>query len=66
MLAKLRPSGIPASVAPILMTAALSNSLSLGRTDAVPQAQLDAILWKSVHGAGSVPPPPGPNAEKGE
>jgi len=46
--------------------AALSNSLSLGRTDAVPQAQLDAILWKSVHGAGSVPPPPGPNAEKGE
>ena len=40
--------------------AALSNSLPLGRTDAVPQRQLDAILWKSVHGAGSVPPPPGP------
>ena len=44
--------------------ATLSNSLPLGRTDAVPQKQLDAILWKSVHGADSVPPPPGPNAEK--
>jgi hypothetical protein len=46
--------------------AAVSNSLPLGRTDAVPQRQLDAILWKSVHGADSVPPPPGPNAEKDE
>ncbi|MEI6727089.1 MAG: alkaline phosphatase family protein, partial [Actinomycetes bacterium] len=46
--------------------AALSNSLALGRTDAVLQQQLDAILWKSVHGAGSVPPPPGPNAENGK
>ena len=44
--------------------AAVSNSLPLGRTDAVPQARLDAILWKSVHGAGSMPPPPGPNAER--
>jgi hypothetical protein len=46
--------------------AALSNSLPLGQTDAVPQAQVDAILWKSVHGAESAPPPPGPNAERDE
>jgi DNA-binding beta-propeller fold protein YncE len=43
--------------------AALSNSLELGKVDAVPQRQLDAIAWKSVYGADSTPPPPGPNAE---
>jgi DNA-binding beta-propeller fold protein YncE len=31
--------------------------------DRVPQRKLDAVLWKSVHGASSTPPPPGPNAE---
>jgi len=46
--------------------AALSNRLPLGEVDAVPQGQLDAILWKSVHGANSTPPPAGPNAEKGQ
>jgi hypothetical protein len=44
--------------------AALSNRLPLGKVDAVPQWKLDAILWKSVHGVNSTPPPPGPNAEK--
>jgi hypothetical protein len=44
--------------------AALSNSLPLGEVDAVPQGQLNAILWKSVHGASSTPPPAGPNADK--
>jgi hypothetical protein len=43
--------------------AAVSSSLPFGEFDAVPQQQLDAILWKSVYGAGSMPPPPGPNAE---
>jgi hypothetical protein len=42
---------------------ALSAGLPLGETDAVPQGVLDAILWKSVNGIGSTPPPPGPNAE---
>jgi hypothetical protein len=46
--------------------AAVSNRLPLADTDAVPQQQLDAILWRSVHGASSAPPPAGPNAEKGE
>ena len=46
--------------------AALSNRLPLGQTDAIPQGQLDAILWKSVYGAKSTPPPPGPNADAGE
>ena len=23
---------------------------------------MDRLLWQSVHGAGSTPPPPGPNA----
>jgi hypothetical protein len=43
--------------------AALSSRLPLGETDAVPQWKLDAILWKSVYGAKSTPPPPGPNAD---
>jgi hypothetical protein len=43
--------------------ARLSKKLDIGsRTDAVPQRTLDEILWRSVHGAGAVPPPPGPNA----
>ncbi|HEX2015107.1 MAG TPA: bifunctional YncE family protein/alkaline phosphatase family protein [Solirubrobacteraceae bacterium] len=33
--------------------------------DAVAQRTLDAQLWKSVHGARSQPPPPGPHATPG-
>ena len=43
--------------------AKLSSSLALGQTDEVPQWTLDAILWKSVYGVNSTPPPPGPNAD---
>jgi len=43
--------------------AALSGRLPLGKIDAVPQWQIDAILWESVYGANSAPPPPGPGAE---
>jgi phospholipase C len=43
--------------------AAVSMSLPLGKVDTVPQSTLDAILWKSVYGVDSQPPPPGPNAE---
>jgi YVTN family beta-propeller protein len=43
--------------------AAQSSLLSLARVDSVPQWQIDEILWKSVYGADSTPPPPGPNAE---
>ncbi|HEX7537909.1 MAG TPA: alkaline phosphatase family protein [Dermatophilaceae bacterium] len=39
-----------------------SSTLALGQPDRVPQWQLDQILWHSVHGAGSSPPPPGPGA----
>jgi phospholipase C len=42
--------------------AAQSASLSLGSTDSVSQVVLDAILWKSVYGEGSQPPPPGPGS----
>ena len=31
--------------------------------DRIDQDLLDKIIWQSVHGAGSEPPPPGPNAE---
>ncbi len=31
--------------------------------DCASQRDLDRLLWQSVHGAGSEPPPPGPNAE---
>jgi DNA-binding beta-propeller fold protein YncE len=34
--------------------------------DHIAQQLLDRVLWESVHGAGSPPPPPGPNAEPGE
>jgi hypothetical protein len=30
--------------------------------DHISQRLLDTVLWKSVHGANSTPPPPGPNA----
>jgi hypothetical protein len=33
--------------------------------DSMPQRALDSVLWKSIHGASSVPPPPGPNAAEG-
>ena len=38
-----------------------SSQLALGQVDQVPQRQLDTILWHSVYGAGSTPPPPGPD-----
>jgi hypothetical protein len=42
--------------------ARLSKSLPLNTPDRVPQRELDKILWQSVHGRHSTPPPPGPNA----
>jgi len=42
--------------------ARLSERLPLEFTDRTPQRILDRILWQSVHGRGSQPPPPGPNA----
>ena len=42
--------------------ARLSSRLPLNTPDRVPQRVLDKILWQSVHGRGSEPPPPGPNA----
>ena len=42
--------------------AKLSASLPLNLPDRVPQRTLDLILWQYVHGLGSTPPPPGPNA----
>jgi hypothetical protein len=40
-----------------------SSRLALNKPDQVSQADLDEILWHSVHGAGSAAPPPGPGAE---
>jgi phospholipase C len=40
-----------------------SSRLALDKPDQVSQADLDQILWHSVHGADSTPPPVGPNAE---
>jgi YVTN family beta-propeller protein len=53
---------------PNAAAAKLSRGLPLNTPDLVPQRVLDKILWKSIHGANSTPPPPGPNAsgeEKG-
>jgi hypothetical protein len=65
-------AAIPASVnllarnAPSAIWASLSSRLPLGVPDQVPQRQLDIILWQSVYGAKSAPPPPGPNASHEE
>jgi YVTN family beta-propeller protein len=65
-------NAIPANVnlltrnTPAAPWVALSQGLNLARPDQVPQQQLDSILWKSVHGVSSSPPPPGPNASSGE
>jgi hypothetical protein len=45
--------------------AAASRRMDFRGLDRVPQRRLDAVLWKSVHGASSVPPPPGPNSSSG-
>ena len=43
--------------------AKLSTSLNVGKhLDGIPQKVLDRILWRSVKGRDSSPPPPGPNA----
>ncbi len=39
-----------------------SSRLPLGKPDQLPQGELDSIIWRSVYGADSTPPPPGPNA----
>ena len=33
--------------------------------DQIPQRLLDRVIWKSVHGPSSTPPPPGPGAQPG-
>ncbi len=47
---------------PRAANARLSAQLPLEYTDRTPQRILDRILWQSVHGPDSEPPPPGPNA----
>jgi len=42
--------------------ASTSARLPFNRLDQVPQALSDQILWESVYGAASEPPPPGPGA----
>jgi hypothetical protein len=42
--------------------AAASMKMNFRKLDSEPQRNLDAVLWKSIHGADAVPPPPGPNA----
>jgi hypothetical protein len=42
--------------------AAASRRMNFRKLDSMPQRDLDSVLWKSIHGADAVPPPPGPNA----
>src|SRR5581483_11343509 len=44
--------------------AARSARIDFSVPDQVPQRTLDAILWHSVYGAHSQPPPPGPGASR--
>jgi hypothetical protein len=45
--------------------ATASRRMNFRKLDSMPQRQLDSVLWKSIHGANAVPPPPGPNAAGG-
>jgi hypothetical protein len=46
---------------------ALSRGMDFDHgVDRVPQVALDRVLWKSVHGANAVAPPPGPVAIPGD
>jgi YVTN family beta-propeller protein len=61
-------TGIPANInlltrnGPGAPDSMWSSQLALGQPDQVSQSTLDQILWHSVYGAGSTPPPPGPGA----
>jgi phosphoesterase family protein len=39
-----------------------ARRFDFGGIDRVPQRELDRMLWQSIHGPHSTPPPPGPNA----
>ena len=45
---------------------AISRGYRWNVTDQVPQYVFDRVLWYAVHGSHSRPPPPGPNAERGQ
>jgi hypothetical protein len=47
---------------PPAASAAQARALQFRGIDQLSQREEDRLLWQSVHGAGSVPPPPGPNA----
>ena len=45
---------------------ALTRGYDFIHRDRVPQDVFDRVLWYSVHGTGSQPPPPGPGAIRGQ
>lgn len=45
---------------------AISKGYNWRQRDRVPQDVFDRVLWYATHGAHSAPPPPGPNAVKGQ
>ncbi|MGP0047544.1 MAG: hypothetical protein ACLPZR_01665 [Solirubrobacteraceae bacterium] len=60
-------NAVPAEINPLARTTAasseakLSDSLPLERIGMVPRLTLNMTLWRSVYGANSTPPPPGPH-----
>jgi hypothetical protein len=44
----------------------LARALPYDKLDLVPQSLFDQVIWKSVYGANSTPPGPGPNASPDE
>jgi DNA-binding beta-propeller fold protein YncE len=45
---------------------AISRGYNWHKTDVIPQDVFDRVLWYAAHGRRSLPPPPGPDAEKGQ
>jgi hypothetical protein len=57
------PAKVPLSETNPAGTAGARAAARLPRClDCISQHEMDALLWRSVHGAKAVPPPPGPNA----
>jgi hypothetical protein len=44
----------------------LSRAYDFRHVDRAPQDAYDRVLWRAVHGAHAQPPPPGPNAVRGQ
>ncbi|MDX6667518.1 MAG: hypothetical protein QOK04_898, partial [Solirubrobacteraceae bacterium] len=46
--------------------ARMSRNIDFNRPDQILQDRFDRIIWKATYGDTAEPPPPGPNAARGQ